>query len=46
MFRIVTMCYGAETPPPPPLLRSEFCPMTTPKLASNVLDIRLLGNFQ
>ena len=35
-------------PPPPhllPNLRAEFCPMTTPKLASNGLDIRLLGNF-
>ena len=36
MFRIVTMCYGSEPPSPPPLLRGEFCPMTTPKLASNV----------
>ena len=36
MFRIVTMCYGSDTPPPPLLLRGEFCPMTTPKLASNV----------
>ena len=35
-------------PPPPSLLpngRAEFCPMTTPKLASNGLDMRLLGNF-
>ena len=34
--------------PPSPLLpnlRAEFCPMTTPKLVSNGLDIRLLGNF-
>ena len=36
MFRIVTMCYGSETPPSPRLLRGEFCPMTTPKPASNV----------
>ena len=36
MFRIVTVCYGSETPPPPPPLRGEFFPMTTPKLASNV----------
>ena len=36
MFRIVTMCYGSETPPPPPLLSGEFRPMTTPKLARNV----------
>ena len=36
------------SPPPPPLLpngRAEFCSMTTPKLASNGLDMRLLGNF-
>ena len=35
-------------PPPPPLLpngRAEFCAMITPKLASNGLDMRLLGNF-
>ena len=36
MSRIVTMCYGSETPPPPPMLRGEFRPMTTPKLARNV----------
>ena len=36
VFRIVTMCYGSETPPPPSLLRGEFCPMTTPKLATPI----------
>ena len=57
MCGIAAVCYLSETPvptqflivsPPPPLLpngRAEFCPMTTPKLASNGLDMRLLGNF-
>ena len=56
MCGIAAVCYLSETsfptqflfPSPPPLLpngRAEFCPMTTPKLASNGLDMRLLGNF-
>ena len=57
MCGIAAVCYLSETSvptqflivsPPPPLLpngRAEFCPMTTPKLASNGLDMRLLGNF-
>ena len=34
-------------PPPPPIphWRSEFCPMTTRKVASNVWIRHLLGNF-
>ena len=50
------VCYLTETSVPtqflivfpPPLLpnrRAEFCAMITPKLASNGLDMRLLGNF-
>ena len=31
--------------PPSPQWRLEFCPMTTPKHASNYLGTRLLGNF-
>ena len=37
--RIVTMSYESQTPPAPrprQLRRGEYCPMTTPKLASNV----------
>ena len=37
---------SSPSPPPPlPNGRAEFCPMTTPKLASNGLHMRLLGNF-
>ena len=47
MFRIAGMCYltnlFAPSPPPPAYWRTEFCPMTTPKL---VLDIRLQKTSQ
>ena len=36
---------SSPSPPPLPNGRAEFCTMTTPKLASNGLDMRLLGNF-